>query len=149
MPIIERKQNNIELVIPRVLCDKPLSPRVKPPLPSCSGFCISIVGSAGSGKTSLMVSLMKSKDGYRKRFDNIITVIPSSSLDSLKSNPFELLDDSQKFETLDLETISEIIDMVEAYKEEDDLTLLILDDVSASLQDVIILKQMMRLFLKS
>ena len=147
MPIIERKQNNIELVIPRVLCDKPLSPRVKPPLPSCSGFCMSIVGSAGSGKTSLMVSLMKSKDGYRKRFDNIITVIPSSSLDSLKSNPFELLDDSQKFETLDLETISEIIDMVEAYREEDDLTLLILDDVSASLQDVIILKQMMRLFL--
>lgn len=147
MPIFERRRNEIELTIPRVLCDKPLSPRVKPPLPSCSGFCISVVGSAGSGKTSLMVSLMKSKDAYRKRFDNIITVIPSSSLASLKSNPFDALDDSQKFETLDRATIVEIIEMVEGYRDEDELTLLILDDVSASLQDMGILKQMMRLFL--
>ena len=71
--------------LPRVLADVKLSPRVKHPVPETSGFGLGIVGSAGSGKTPTLVSLIKSKDVYRKRFHNIITVIPESSLNSIYS----------------------------------------------------------------
>jgi Cdc6-like AAA superfamily ATPase len=145
--MILEKKNKLTLSLPRVLADAKLSPRVKHPLPSSSGFGLAIVGSAGSGKTSTLVSLIKSKDGYRKRFHNIITVIPESSLNSLQSNPFKDLDASNRYETLDMETLSEIIEKVEANKEEGEITLLILDDVSAELQDPLILKKLMRLFL--
>ena len=35
-------------------------------LPAKNVFCVSIVGPAGSGKTFVMLSMVKSKDGYRK-----------------------------------------------------------------------------------
>jgi hypothetical protein len=109
--MILEKVNKLELTLPRVLVDIKLSPRVRHPLPSTSGFALGIVGSAGSGKTSTLISLIKSRDVYRKRFHNII------------------------------------IEQVEENKEEGEISLLILDDVSAELQDTGILKKMMRLFL--
>jgi len=145
--VILEKQNKIRMTRPMVLVDNHLSPRVKHPLPGKSGFALSIVGPAGSGKTSQMVSMIKSKDGYYRRFESIIIVIPSSSLSSLKSNPFKDLDDGNKYEALDYETVEEIIERVEKTREDDDHTLLILDDVSAELQDMILLKKLMRLFL--
>jgi hypothetical protein len=145
--IIEKKNTGLKLTRPQVIIDINLEPAVKPPLPEKSGFCISIVGSAGSGKTSLMMSLLKSKDAYRKRFHRVIAVIPTSSLNSLKSNPLDDLPDNQKFEDLTYETLENIIDMIEENREEDLLTLLLLDDVSASLQDQVLLKQLMRLYL--
>ena len=81
--MILEKVNKLELTLPRVLVDIKLSPRVRHPLPSTSGFALGIVGSAGSGKTSTLISLIKSRDVYRKRFHNIITVIPESSIGSV------------------------------------------------------------------
>ena len=144
MPILERA-SKLRLTRPLVLVDTPLSPKVRNPLPDKSGFAMSIVGPAGSGKTSTMISLVKARDGYKKRFESIITVIPASSLDSLKSNPFRDLDHT--YEELDYETLEEIIETVEKSREEDERTLLIFDDISAELQDAVILKKMMRLFL--
>ena len=144
--IIEKK-NPIKLQRPAVIIDIPLEPKPKPPLPDKNGFCISIVGPAGSGKTSVMLSMIKSKDGYRKRFHKIICVIPSSSLNSLKANPLEDLPDNQKFEELTEDNLDDIIGMIEENREEDLLTLLLMDDVSQSLQDPHLLKKMMRLYL--
>eukprot|EP01051_Picozoa_sp_SAG22_P001197 SAG22_NODE_44_length_24912_cov_33.648894_28_plen_186_part_00 len=94
-----------------------------------------------------MFSLIKSKDGYRKRFHKIISVIPESSLNSLKANPLKDLPEEQRFEDLTYENLEDIVEMVEENREEDLLTLLLLDDVSAELQDPLILKKMMRLYL--
>eukprot|EP01051_Picozoa_sp_SAG22_P026378 SAG22_NODE_8294_length_666_cov_2.335097_1_plen_90_part_10 len=88
-----------------------------------------------------MFSLIKSKDGYRKRFHKIISVIPESSLNSLKANPLKDLPEEQRFEDLTYENLDDIIEMVEENREEDLLTLLLLDDVSAELQDPLILKK--------
>ena len=145
--MIIEKQNDIKLQRPAVIIDILLEPEPKTPLPNKNGFCISIVGSAGAGKTSVMLSLLKSKDGYKKRFHKIISVIPSSSLNSLKANPLKDLPDDQKFESLTYESLEEIIEMVEANREEDLLTLLLMDDVSSELQDPGLLKKMMRLYL--
>ena len=145
--IIEKPNTNLKLQRPRVIIDTVLEPKPEEPLPSKNGFCISIVGPAGSGKTSVMLSMVKSKDGYRKRFHKIIAVIPSSSLASLAVNPLDDLPDGQRFEELTYESLADIIEMVEANREEGLLTLLLLDDVSSELQDPGLLKKMMRLFL--
>ena len=145
--IIEKQNTNLKLQRPRVIIDTVLEPKPEEPLPSKNGFCISIVGPAGSGKTSVMLSMVKSKDGYRKRFHKIIALIPSSSLASLASNPLDDLPDGQRFEELTYETLADIIEMVEENREEGLLTLLLLDDVSAELQDPGLLKRLMRLFL--
>jgi len=145
--IIEKPNTNLKLQRPRVIIDTVLEPKPEEPLPSKNGFCISIVGPAGSGKTSVMLSMVKSKDGYRKRFHKIIAVIPSSSLASLAVNPLDDLPDGQRFEELTYESLADIIEMVEENREEGLLTLLLLDDVSSELQDPGLLKKMMRLFL--
>ena len=145
--IIEKQNSNLKLTRPALIIDIDLEPKPKAPLPFKNGFAIAIVGAPGSGKSSVMFSLIKSKDAYRKRFHKVIAVIPSSSLDSLKSNPLKDLPEDQQFEDLSFENLEEIVDMVEANREQDMLTLLLLDDVSAELQDPIILKKMMRLFL--
>ena len=146
MPIIE-KDNKIKLSMPRITADSPLSPRVKYPLPTNSGFGMNIIGPAGSGKTSLMVSLIKNKEIFKKRFHNIIVVMPKSSLSSLKANPFKSLSDDNKFDDLADDNLDKIIEKIEANRADDELTLLILDDVSNELQDQRILKSLMRLFL--
>ena len=146
MPIIE-KQNHVKLSMPRITADSPLSPKVKYPLPAHSGFGMNIIGPSGSGKTSLTVSLIKSKDIFRKRFHNIIVVIPQSSLDSLKANPFKTLATENKYDDLGEDNLDKIIQQVEANREAEELTLLIMDDISNELQDARILKNLMRLFL--
>ena len=85
--MVLEKADKLEVTLPIVLVDIKLSPRVRHPLPSTSGFALGIVGSAGSGNTSTLISLIKLRDVYRKRFHSIITVIPESSLNSLHSNP--------------------------------------------------------------
>ena len=144
--IIEKK-NPIKLQRPAVLIDIELEPKPKPPLPHKNGFAICITGSPGSGKSSVLFSMIKSKDGYKKRFHKIISVIPQSSLNSLKANPLKNIPENQKFEDLTYDNLDDIISQVEESRTEDLLTLLPLDDVSAELQDSIILKKMMRLFL--
>ena len=69
MSIIEKK-NNVRVKLPKVTADVPLEPPVQFPLPSLSGFGMNIIGPAGSGKTSTMISLMTSKDVFFKRFHN-------------------------------------------------------------------------------
>ena len=145
--MIIEKQNTINLQRPAVVIDTFFEPKPKAPLPSKNGFALAIVGSPGSGKSSVMVSLIKSKDGYRKRFHKIISVIPQSSLASLKSNPLKDIPEEQQFEDLTFENLEDIVEMVEENREDGLLTLLLLDDVSAELQDPLILKAMMRLFL--
>ena len=145
--IIEKPNPNLKLTRPAVIIDTELEPKPKPPLPHKNGFAIAIVGAPGSGKSSVLFSLIKSRDAYRKRFHKVIAVIPSSSLDSLKSNPLKDLPDEQRFEDLTFDSLEEIVEMVEENREDELLTLLLLDDVSAELQDPIILKKMMRLYL--
>ena len=66
--MIIEKESNLKLTRPAVIIDIPLEPTPRPPLPQKNGFNIAIVGRAGSGKTSTLLSLVKSKDAYKKDF---------------------------------------------------------------------------------
>lgn len=109
-----------------------------------SGFIISINGYSGSGKTSLMVSLLSAprKDGQRRSlkggFHNIFCVSPS--IHTLKNNIFENLPKECKHNDLNENTLLDFQDMIQqAQQEQTDeepiLSLLILDDCGDVLRE--------------
>jgi len=108
-----------------------------------SGHNLAIIGSSGSGKTNLLVSLLskrKSK-GKHRSFKNLFhkILIVSPSLGTLKNNIFEDIPPERKFSDFDSDTL----DLIEAelLKSEEESTdddpvhnLLILDDVGSKLK---------------
>jgi len=83
-----------------------------------------------------MTSFLKNKGKdriYRKVFNHIVPVVPSSSLASMKDNIFEKLEN--KYDELTKETIDDIYDKLLEWTAENETTLLILDDVTASLKN--------------
>ena len=118
--------------------------RIKPPhMNRCFTCCIS--GRPNSGKSMLVTHWLKSypsKGGYRKCFDSVIMVMPPSSRKALDGGKImDQLDSKKVFDELTEETCDEIQGIVEKTKEDGDeddtdaYTLLILDDVQASLRN--------------
>jgi hypothetical protein len=102
-----------------------------------------LIGKPGSGKTSLLISFLTAKASnkvYRKCFDNILLVMPSHSRNSLKDNIFEHHPEEKMYNELNTESITDIYQKLTSYSDENENTLLILDDVGASLKDNTILK---------
>ena len=113
---------------------------VAAPLMQTSHFYI-ISGASGSGKSNLIVNLLKSnkttkdkthKKSYRNMFNNIILVSPSAH--TIKDSPLENISDDQKFDSLSDEVFDLVEFMTEDSVEENKHTLLILDDVSSQLR---------------
>ena len=126
------KRSSFSLNPPEFSCDRPIHKQIVPPLP-CTPFFMTITGSAGSGKTSMLVNLMTSNQAYKKAFHTVHIVMPSHSVASLKKNVFKnhpRMHDELTWSVLDgiLESVKE--DAKEKYN-----SLLILDDVTASLKD--------------
>ncbi len=84
---IERR-SELNFKPPDFLCDKCIHIQITPPLPS-TALAMLIYGAPGSGKTSMMASLLQEKQAYEKAFDQVFVVMPPSSAISLKKNLFE------------------------------------------------------------
>ena len=96
-------------------------------------FFMAIIGSAGSGKTNMMVTLLTSYQAYKKAFHTVHIVMPSHSVASLKKNVFK--NPPRMRDELTGSVLYGILEiMKEDAKEKYDF-LLILDDVTASLKD--------------
>jgi hypothetical protein len=97
-----------------------------------------ILGRPGSGKISFLVSLLtgKGKDiVFRKFFDNLYLIMPSLSKSSMKKNIFKNHDETKMYDELTLSNLTEIYDKLETSTLEDESSLLILDDVGATLKE--------------
>jgi DNA replication protein DnaC len=94
-----------------------------------------VIGKPGSGKTSLIMSWLTSKKVFKKMFHHVLVVMPSSSIQSMKKNPFKNHDEDKMFEQLDLDSISTIYNKLEESSAEKQSTLLIMDDIGASLKN--------------
>ena len=57
-------------------------------LPRHNGTILAICGKGGSGKSSMFLSLFKSKKLLRAKFDEIHYIVRASSFNSVKKNPF-------------------------------------------------------------
>ena len=106
-----------------------------------SGFFLLINGSSGSGKTNLLINLLKARNdkanGVRKSFKRIFetVIVVSPSLKTLKDDIFKGL--KYKFNDFDEETLEEIYEILEQNNSDDDevqKTLLIMDDCGTMLK---------------
>ena len=129
------KRSKLTFKPPEFRCDKCISERIEPPLPSRPHF-MCIVGSAGSGKTSFMVNLLTNKSAYKKTYESVHVVMPSHSVASLKNNVFKNHD--KMSDELDFATLNEIADRVKDDAEDENNSLLILDDVTVALKDKLV-----------
>jgi len=67
-----------------------------------NGMVYVLTGSGGSGKSSLLLNMIKNKNMYRGKFHNIFYICPSSSFSSVKNHPFEHHDKVYHELTVDL-----------------------------------------------
>lgn len=81
-----------------------------------NGMVYVLSGSGGSGKSSLLLSMFKSKNYYRNKFDNIYYFCPASSFDSVASHPFATHD--KVYHELTVEKLDEIYNELASEKKE-------------------------------
>ena len=117
--------------------DSELHNKLKPPLSSIKSGCfVCICGSAGSGKSSILINLFKKlrceqtglKMGLNKCFDHIFIVSPS--MNSFNKNIFENIGDEYKFDNL--------LEFLDNYREvmqgDDNETCIIFDDIGSQIR---------------
>lgn len=129
---------NTKLIVkpPEFLCDRPISENIQPPLPKTAHFA-SLMGSAGSGKTSLMINMLTSKGMYKSAFDHVHLCCPKNSIGSLKDDIWEGHPADKIHDTLDYHTLNVIAGKCEdraKVKPHGETTLLIIDDMTAFLK---------------
>jgi predicted AAA+ superfamily ATPase len=83
-------------------------------IPYRNGFIYVLTGSGGSGKTSLMLNLFKSKVLYRNKFNNIFYFTPESSFLSVEKHVFDGHD--KLYHTIDGEALLKVYDQLEDIK---------------------------------
>jgi len=104
-----------------------------------SNHAYAFLGIPGSGKTSMMVSLLTSMKKncrvYCGCFDTIILNINKNSLSSIGGNPFKkIIEQDQVYEEFDLNFIEEVIKICEINREDDKHTVIIIDDIVTRLR---------------
>ena len=103
------------------------------------------IGKPGMGKTSLLVSFIigkKKNKIYRKSFNNVIVVMPISSRNSMVKNPFKNHHEDKMYDELSFDTINDIYNKLLNASSENENSLLIMDDIGASLKNLDIQKQL-------
>ena len=135
-----KKNKGLNLKVPEFLCDGNLAEHLNKydMLQNFNGYYFTgFIGRPGSGKTSLLVSMLtgRKKDKvFRKVFNNVVLVMPTTSRNSMKNNIFKKHIEERMFDELDYKTINTIHKQLLNSSSENESTLLILDDVGAMLK---------------
>jgi len=128
---------DLEINPPKMLCDDEIANDIPEPLERKPHVYL-IVGAKGSGKSSLMVSLLTSKKkpykAYRGKFHSVLLNMPKSSADSIKGKPFASLPASNFYSNFNEAFLDKIYETAEENTEEEHQTLCILDDCSSKLK---------------
>jgi Poxvirus A32 protein len=143
--IIQNKQ--IKIPIPEFVCDGGYNDNLNdiPMLSHLNSYkTTALIGKPQSGKTSMLVGWLKSTKPkiLRRCFHNVFIIMPKSSRESMKVNPFKNHDESKMFEELNYETLDHIYQRLLKDTAENKKSLLIMDDVGAAIKN----KEVQQLF---
>ena len=106
-----------------------------------------LVGRMGSGKTSLLTSLVKKV--FKKCFETIYVFMPSNSRASIENDIYgKHLPEDQLFDTLTLDNITEVYNSIQENASEGYNSLIIIDDFQVALKDPEILKVLQKIITK-
>jgi GTPase SAR1 family protein len=133
-----KKNKSLKLDLPQFICDDGINPKLNEydMLSHFNKYCFNgVIGKPASGKTSLIMSWLSSKKVFRKMFNHVLVVMPTSSIRSMKKNPFKDHDEDKMYDELNLQSITSIYNRLENSSAEGQNTLLIMDDVGASLRN--------------
>ena len=93
------------------------------------------LGKAGSGKSSLCISFLNSKQAFKKVFHNVILFCPPNSRASIKDDFWgNNLEPQNIYDELNLQNLQEVYQMAEDDAQEGFKTLIVLDDVQKFLK---------------
>jgi len=149
MSITIKKNISPDLKICKMTCDKPLHKRLDnfelTSLMNGTGETNLLIGRPRSGKTSLLYSLFKSKELFKKLYHNVYLFRPPSSGSSMDDDIFDTLPEDQKFSSVTEESLREVEERLKQHKLDDEYTTIIFDDVTASLKDLDLQKSLHQL----
>lgn len=130
---------------PSFMCDKKIHPKLDAfeatSLINRSNFSL-FLGRPGSGKTSLMVSLLNTPTLFKRCFNKIYVFMPPHSRSSMRDNIFNQLPEEQLYDTLTNETIDDVFNNIEETADDGGFSLIILDDMQAYLKDKYVAKRL-------
>lgn len=114
-----------------------------------NGMIYILCGSGGSGKTSLLLNMFKSKHYYRNKFHTIFYICPSSSFCSVEKHPFENHD--KVYNELTVELLDNIYNHLVEIKESGEIeySCVIIDDMADSLKDSDIERKLNKMLIKA
>jgi len=93
------------------------------------------IGLPGSGKSSLSISFLNSKQGFKKCFHDVYLFCPSNSRASIKNDFWgSNLSDDNIFDDLTLDSLIDVYDKTMESATNDFRTLIIFDDVQKQLK---------------
>ena len=93
------------------------------------------LGKAGSGKSSLVISFLNSKDAFKKCFHNIFLFCSSNSRSSIKDDFWENnLETEQIYDDLNIDNLIDAYSKIELDADNNFKSLIILDDVQKNLK---------------
>ncbi len=132
------QHNQPELNIPKFKVDEPLCNHLNedPLLTNMNKrFIACSIGVPGSGKTSLLISLLMTPNKFKKVFHKIYVFMPSTSRESMKNNVFDELPKNQVFEGVNFDNLNQVYNELLQNTKNGLLSLLIFDDVQMYLKD--------------
>ena len=137
------KNNKLKIVANKLKIDRAVSKKIPEPLPGGThdprAFCWAFVAPPGSGKSTLMNSLICSKAKcsrvYAKAFNHIYFFVPKSSVRSLgEHHPLNKHPDDKFYDTFDIDSLEDVMERIETNAEAGETSLLVLDDIGSQLK---------------
>lgn len=119
-----------------------------------NGMIYLLVGSGGSGKSSLVLGMFKKGGAYHRKFHHVYYFVPSASFHSVENHPFAKHDKVFHEMTYDglMELHDELLDRKNKNIEEEEApeyNLVLIDDMAADLKNKDILKALNKMLIKA
>jgi len=104
------------------------------------------LGVAGSGKTSMIISLLKTPELFKRVYNSIYLFMGKNSRDSIKGNFFDRKISAEDiFDELTIEYLDEVYNRIQEDAEKGYRSLIIMDDVQKQLKDNEVQKQLLHI----